>query len=66
MEDKISADQVIVKFKDEQGQIKEVPISDLMNDMFNYLFKLESRIEAIEQARKPKKNVESPIITLDR
>ena len=60
--DKIDASEVTVQFKDEQGSIKEVPISDLMNDMFNYLFKLESRIEELE---KSKKKSDSPIITLD-
>jgi hypothetical protein len=61
--DKIDANDVVVQFKDEQGKIKEVSVSDLMNDMFNYLFKLESRIEELE---KSKKKSDSPIITLDQ
>jgi hypothetical protein len=61
--DKIDANDVVVQFKDEQGKIKEVSVSDLMNDMFNSLFKLESRIEELE---KSKKKSDSPIITLDQ
>ena len=62
-DNKIDASEIVVRFKDEQDQVKEVSVSDLMNDMFNYLFKLESRIEELE---KSKKKSDSPIITLDQ
>lgn len=63
--DKLDASEIVVRFKDEQEHVNEVPVSDLMNDMFNCIFQLESRIAEIEKHLKLKKNVESPIITLD-
>lgn len=63
MHDAVDASLVMVSFKDQDGNVTQVPVSSLLNEIFTVLFKIEERLAVMEQV---KDNKPSPIITLDK